>query len=116
MSHNSYELLFITDPALAPENLTALQDRIGSILTANNGEVEGIDDWGVRRLAYQINRLDEGRYGHCYECGDEIAEARLRALPFAVRCKDCEEEREVAIQRERTMARRGTSGFFDLSR
>jgi small subunit ribosomal protein S6 len=62
LSHNSYELLFITDPALAPENLTALQDRIGSILTASKGEVEGIDDWGVRRLAYQINSLDEGRY------------------------------------------------------
>ena len=70
----------------------------------------------LNKINEALARLDEGRYGHCYECGDEIAEARLRALPFAVRCKDCEEEREVAIQRERTMARRGTSGFFDLSR
>ena len=57
-----------------------------------------------------------GALRHCYECGDEIAEARLRALPFAVRCKDCEEERETAIQRERTMSRRGSSSFFDLQR
>ncbi len=70
----------------------------------------------LNKINEALARLDEGRYGHCYECGDEIAEARLRALPFAVRCKDCEEEREVAMQRERTMSRRGSSGFFDLQR
>ena len=58
-------------------------------------------------------RLEEHRYGLCYECGDEIAEARLRALPFAVRCKDCEEARETAVERERALARRrGTSSLF----
>jgi len=37
----------------------------------------------------------------------------LRALPFAVRCKDCEEARENAEQRERQLqARRGTSSLF----
>src|SRR6188472_2385217 len=61
-------------------------------------------------------RLEQGDYGYCFECGEEIAEKRLRALPFAVRCKDCEEAREVAEQRERQMAaRRGTSSlFFDM--
>ena len=34
---------------------------------------------------------EEGRYGLCFECGEQIAHTRLRALPFAVRCKDCEE-------------------------
>ena len=58
-------------------------------------------------------RLERGDYGFCYECGEEIAEKRLRALPFAVRCKDCEEAREMAEQRERQMAaRRGTSALF----
>jgi hypothetical protein len=43
------------------------------------------------------------------------AEARLRALPFAVRCKDCEEAREIAQQRERILARRGSSSLgFDM--
>jgi DnaK suppressor protein len=60
-------------------------------------------------------RLDQGDYGNCFDCGEEIAEKRLRALPFAVRCKDCEEAREVAQQRERQMARRGSSSlFFDM--
>ena len=58
-------------------------------------------------------RLERGDYGFCYECGEEIAEKRLRALPFAVRCKDCEEARETAEQRERQLAqRRGTSSLF----
>jgi DnaK suppressor protein len=60
-----------------------------------------------------LARLEQGDYGNCFECGDEIAEKRLRALPFAVRCKECEEAREVAQQRERQMAaRRGTSSLF----
>ena len=51
-----------------------------------------------------------------FRSGEEIAEKRLRALPFAVRCKDCEEAKEVAEQRERQLAaRRGaTSLFFDM--
>src|SRR6188472_1095573 len=58
-------------------------------------------------------RLEQGNYGNCFDCGDEIAEKRLRALPFAVRCKDCEEARETAEQRERQLnARRGTSSLF----
>ena len=60
-----------------------------------------------------LSRLEHGDYGYCFECGEEIAEKRLRALPFAVRCKDCEEAREVAEQRERHLAqRRGTSSLF----
>ena len=55
-------------------------------------------------------------YGNCFECGEEIAEKRLRALPFAVRCKDCEEAKEIAEQRERQLAaRRDASLFFDIS-
>jgi DnaK suppressor protein len=58
-------------------------------------------------------RLDHGSYGNCFDCGEEIGEKRLRALPFAVRCKDCEEARETAEQRERQLTqRRGTSSLF----
>ena len=70
----------------------------------------------LNKINEALARLEEGRYGLCFECGEEIAEARLRALPFAVRCKDCEEAREVAAQRERSLAqRRGSSSlFYDL--
>jgi DnaK suppressor protein len=71
----------------------------------------------LNKVNEALRRLDEGTYGNCFECGDEIAEARLRALPFAVRCKDCEEARETAEQRERMTARRSGSAalFFDMS-
>jgi DnaK suppressor protein len=70
----------------------------------------------LHKINEALARLDEGTFGYCFECGDEISERRLRALPFAVRCKDCEEEREVAEQRERALTSRRSSGFLlDLS-
>jgi DnaK suppressor protein len=41
----------------------------------------------LSKIGEALSRLEGGSYGYCYECGDEIAEQRLRALPFAVRCK-----------------------------
>ena len=70
----------------------------------------------LTKIDAALRRLEDGTYGDCFECGDQISEARLRALPFAVRCKDCEEARETAEQRERALAKRGSSGlFFDMS-
>ena len=67
----------------------------------------------LNKINDALARLEQGDYGYCYDCGAEIAEKRLRALPFAVRCKDCEEVKENAEQRERQMAaRRGTSALF----
>jgi len=66
----------------------------------------------LNKIEAARRRLDEGTYGDCFECGDEISEARLRALPFAVRCKDCEEARETAELRERMAQRRGSSSAY----
>ena len=55
----------------------------------------------LQKIEEALERLADGTYGCCYECGEEIAERRLRALPFAARCKDCEEIREATRQRER---------------
>jgi DnaK suppressor protein len=64
----------------------------------------------LHKIEEALARHNEGTYGYCFECGDEISERRLRALPFAVRCKDCEEAREIAEQRERHQVRR--AGFL----
>ena len=58
------------------------------------------------KIGAALRRLGEGTYGYCYVCGDEIAERRLRALPFAARCKDCEEVRETERNRERVLKSR----------
>ncbi len=66
----------------------------------------------LHKIEEALARLEEGTYGNCFECGDEIAERRLRALPFAVRCKDCEEAREMAEWRERQASHRRSAGFL----
>jgi DnaK suppressor protein len=67
----------------------------------------------LHKIDEALARLEEGSFGYCFECGEEISQQRLRALPFAVRCKDCEEARENAIQRERVLAhRRGSGSLF----
>jgi DnaK suppressor protein len=38
-----------------------------------------------------LRRLKTGTYGKCSECRGDIPEARLRAMPFAERCRDCQE-------------------------
>ena len=67
----------------------------------------------LSKIEEALHRVEEGTYGFCFECGEEISEKRLRALPFAVRCKDCEEAREIKQQRDRLMAqRRGAASLF----
>jgi DnaK suppressor protein len=67
----------------------------------------------LNKINDALVRLEHGNYGYCFDCAEEIAQKRLHALPFAVRCKDCEEAREVAEQRQRQLtARRGASSLF----
>lgn len=66
----------------------------------------------LNRITEALARLDEGTFGYCYECGKEISSRRLRALPFAVRCTDCEAIREVEQEREVHVARRGAVSLF----
>jgi DnaK suppressor protein len=49
-----------------------------------------------------MHKLEEGTYGACANCGAEIAEARLKAVPFATLCRACQEAQESlqAEQRE----------------
>jgi DnaK suppressor protein len=87
-----------------------IQDDIGFALIQLKAET-------LKKIDTALRRIEKGDYGDCFECGAEITVARLRALPFAVRCRDCEAVREATDQRERSMAYRGSSALFvDLSR
>lgn len=63
----------------------------------------------LTRIDEALVLLDAGEYGSCVDCDREIAERRLRALPFAVRCQACEERREVQQGQARRLAQRGGS-------
>jgi len=51
----------------------------------------------VARIDAALKRLDQGGHGDCVECGEKISIERLTALPFALRCRDCEQSREKAM-------------------
>lgn len=61
----------------------------------------------VKRIDEALTRLAANQYGICAVCGLEIAERRLRALPFAVRCRHCEDRREQNGDRFREFAKKG---------
>src|SRR6266536_3703682 len=48
----------------------------------------------LRKIDEALLRLEEGTYGVCTECDEAISEARLKALPFASLCRDCQEQAE----------------------
>lgn len=68
----------------------------------------------LRAIEAALRRLEQGKYGNCTACGSPIPEGRLRAMPFAVRCKECEETREESERRRPVPAtRRDVSTLFD---
>jgi len=66
----------------------------------------------LSKISEALVQLEEGAYGYCCECDEEITEQRLRALPFAVRCKDCEEVREIVRQKKVASERRIAASLF----
>ena len=57
-----YEVVYILDPALGEDAVTAKLDKFHQLATATGGEVTAIDHWGVRQLAYPIKKLQNGYY------------------------------------------------------
>jgi DnaK suppressor protein len=64
----------------------------------------------LARIDGALRRLKDGEYGDCVECGNPISKQRLEALPFAVRCKECEEQRETVSTRGRVPVYRRAYG------
>ncbi len=48
----------------------------------------------IQRIRSALQRIEEGVYGYCRDCGEPIGTARLDANPFADRCIDCQTDRE----------------------
>ena len=61
----AYELLFFVDPSLDPETRLAVMKRIDTTIAEGAGKVDSVDEWGKRKLAYEINDLT----AHHRRCG-----------------------------------------------
>ncbi len=58
----AYELLFFVAPTIDEETRTAVMDRISATIAEGEGTIENTEDWGKRKLAYEIEGLTEGYY------------------------------------------------------
>jgi len=98
------------------EILRAMHDRLKSAgeVAAENTHIDGamlsdvVDDLDYALVALEaetlehiedaLERLHAGEYGFCLDCGKGIPAKRLEALPFAVRCRPCEDAIEARHQ------------------
>jgi small subunit ribosomal protein S6 len=55
-------MMVILDPESEDQQVEAVVGRISQVLSRHGGEVAGVDRWGRRKLAYEINRKAEGFY------------------------------------------------------
>ncbi len=58
----AYELLFFLPPILEDQVRLEVIERVKEVITSNEGQVDNVDEWGKRKLAYEINNLTEGDY------------------------------------------------------
>ncbi len=59
---NQYEVMYVIDAALEDSARIELIDRFSELVKKNGGEIDRVDEWGKRRLAYAINYKTEGYY------------------------------------------------------
>jgi RNA polymerase-binding protein DksA len=89
----------IIEDVTAPGDLSTLPTHLADF------DAEGLDrnlalaenEAGIlREVEAALERIEQGTYGKCQQCGEEIAAARLDALPYTPFCVRCAEERERA--------------------
>ncbi len=56
-----YEIILLIHPDQS-EQVPAMLDRYKGMVTAGNGKIHRVEDWGRRQLAYQINKLNKAHY------------------------------------------------------
>lgn len=58
---NSYEAMLVFSVTKGDESVNALVEKFKALIEAN-GSIDNVDDWGKRKLAYDINYESEGYY------------------------------------------------------
>ena len=58
----NYEIMFIIDPTLEEEKKNATVEKVQEIIKTGEGEVSNVDVWGMKKLAYPIEKKNEGYY------------------------------------------------------
>lgn len=59
---NKYESIYVLRPTMEEEAIKAMVERFSNLINSEGGELENVDEWGKRRLAYPIQDFREGYY------------------------------------------------------
>ena len=62
MADRQYELIYVLPPDTAEQQATELHDQIAEVVTRMSGAIEKTENWGRRKLAYEIGHYKEGVY------------------------------------------------------
>jgi small subunit ribosomal protein S6 len=57
-----YETIFILDPDLEDEQALSVIEKVKGIITQTKGEILKVEDWGKRKLAYEVKKKPKGHY------------------------------------------------------
>ena len=86
---NKYELAVVVTTKIDDEARAAVIERVKDVITRFGGTVTNEDDWGKRRLAYEIQKMKEGIYYFITfesnsDCPNEV-EQRIRIMENVIR-------------------------------
>jgi small subunit ribosomal protein S6 len=72
----AYEVMLLIDPSLDEEAQAALVEKTSGVITSQGGVVDSTEDWGKRRLAYEVKGLTDGIYTvmHFHSNPESVAE------------------------------------------
>ena len=59
---NNYETVFIVTPVLSEQQVQEVADKFQGVITENGGQIISEEDWGLRKLAYPIQKKTTGFY------------------------------------------------------
>lgn len=77
----NYEVMFIINPTLEEDKKNATCEKVQEIITAGGGEVSKVDVWGMRKLAYPIEKKEEGYYVVMeFQAGSELPKELSRRM------------------------------------
>ena len=86
---NKYELAVVVSAKLEDDDRNATIERVKEIITKHGGSIVNVDEWGKKKLAYEIRKMREGFYYFIQFSGDASVpgevESRVRLMENVIR-------------------------------
>ena len=83
----TYELMFVVDPRVSDEDVVTMTQDYKNMITTSGAQITSEENWGRRKLAYPIDKLNEGKYVLLY-IGSESGKTALPEVEHRMRQND----------------------------